>query len=215
MKKIIDIKSAFSAENVAAVARILRANGLAVLPTDTLYAVAADSFSQTAVDRIYKVKNRERTAPLPLMAASLAQVEQFLVVSDAAKKLAEQFWPGPLTMVLQTKGKLPGHITAQDGTVAIRTPNHAFCRAVAESLGRPITATSVNFSGEKPASIISEISPQFLEEIDLIVDQGESKSAAPSTIIRLIDGKTEILRDGCLNREEILRSLESEKGRNE
>ena len=123
--------------------------GLVALPTDTLYGLAADPFSAAAVARVFAVKGRAAERALPLIAADAAQVAAHLGRLPAAgQRLAERFWPGPLTLLMPAPRALARDVTGGTGRVGVRVPADAVARAICAEAGRPITATSANISGE-------------------------------------------------------------------
>lgn len=203
----IDITNEVSAEVLAAAVDALRRDQVIVLPTDTLYALAADTFSAIAVENIYAMKQRRVEQALPLMAASLQQVQQFARLDPVAHKLALRFWPGPLTLVLPARSSLPVHARAADGTVAVRVPAHNFCRDVAAALRRPLTATSTNISGSPPAARVEEIAATIRDAVALIFDEGESRGSQPSTIVRATQHGLVLIREGQITREALIAEI--------
>src|SRR5665213_1631661 len=130
------------------VVECLNSGQVAALPTDTFYGLAVDPVNLKAVDRIYELKTRARHKPLSLLIAQVAQAYEIARQLDSAfDRLAEKFWPGPLTIIVKAGSRLPLRVTANTGNVALRVPEAAICRAVVASLGLPITATSANLSG--------------------------------------------------------------------
>ncbi|MFQ5630423.1 MAG: L-threonylcarbamoyladenylate synthase, partial [bacterium] len=181
----------------------LKKNGILLVPTETLYGLAANALSESAVKRIFDLKFRTTASPLPLIFGSAGQTAEFCQLTGLAKEIAEEFWPGPLTLVLKASPKLPGHIIAHDGTVAVRVPDHAFCREIALALQAPITATSANISGEKPAQKIQELPASIIDGVDLAFDAGACTSNLPSTIIRISENEIKLLRRGKISLQEI------------
>jgi len=132
-------------ELVLQVAARLHAGQVVALPTDTFYGLAVDPVNLRAVDRIYELKSRARHKPLSLLVHDVAQAYELARGLDTAfDRLAERFWPGPLTLVVKAGSKLPLRVTANTGNVALRVPEAAIPRAVVATLGLPITATSAN-----------------------------------------------------------------------
>ncbi len=130
------------------VASSLNSGNVVALPTDTFYGLAVDPVNLRAVDRIYEIKTRARHKPLSLLIAEVAQAYELARQIDTAfDRLAEKFWPGPLTIVVKAGSKLPLRVTANTGNLALRVPEAAIPRAVVKQLGLPITATSANLHG--------------------------------------------------------------------
>src|ERR1700742_676636 len=130
------------------VATALHAGDVVALPTDTFYGLSVDPVNLRAVDRIYDLKTRARHKPLSLLIEDVAQAYELARGIDTAfDRLAERFWPGPLTIIVKAGSKLPLRVTANTGNVALRVPETSICRAVVSKLGLPITATSAHLQG--------------------------------------------------------------------
>lgn len=189
----------------------LRKGDVVALPTDTFYGLAVDPVNLHAVEQVYQIKTRTKNKPLSLLIASLAQAYELARDTDPLlDKLAERFWPGPLTIIVRAGGKLPLRSTANTGNVALRVPNAAIPRAVVERLGLPITATSANLRGASECSNADCVRDQLGDLIPLIVDGGSIDQAHPSTIVDLTlgEGRWEILREGAIPTHEIVTVLQ-------
>src|SRR5205823_5651911 len=128
-------------------AKWIRAGGVVAIPTDTLYGLAADPFSTGAVARVFAVKGRSAAQALPLIAADVQQIGTHLGALPAiGERLTERFWPGPLTVLMQSSPRLANDVTGGTGRVAVRVPANEIARAVCRAAGRPLTATSANIS---------------------------------------------------------------------
>ena len=182
-------------DRIARVADAISAGSVAALPTDTFYGLAVDPVNLRAVDRIYEIKTRARHKPLSLLIADTAQAYGMARDIDTAfDRLAERFWPGPLTIVVKAGARLPLRVTANTGNVALRVPEAPIARAVVHKLGLPITATSANLAGMIP----------------LIVDGGPTPRSLPTTIVDLSGGGNSwmILREGAIPTHEIALTLQ-------
>ena len=136
------------AEHVERVVQSLKSGQVVALPTDTFYGLAVDPVNLHAVDRIYELKSRSRHKPLSLLLCDTAQAYELARGIDGAfDRLAEKFWPGPLTIIVKAGSRLPLRVTASTGNVALRVPEAAIPRAIVKRLGLPITATSANLHG--------------------------------------------------------------------
>jgi L-threonylcarbamoyladenylate synthase len=154
------------------VAESLRRGDCVALPTDTFYGLAVDPVNLRAVEHIYFLKTRARHKPLSLLIADVAQAYEVARGIDSAfDRLAEKFWPGPLTIVVKAGSKLPLRVTANTGNVALRVPEAPICRAVVTELGLPITATSANLRGLPECTYAGCVREQFGEKIPLIVER--------------------------------------------
>src|SRR5262245_26821160 len=131
-----------------AAVRLLRAGRLVAYPTETFYGLGADATSSDAVERIFELKGRARSEPIPLILPGPEWLERVATeVPPAAPRLAAAFWPGPLTLIVPAASWIPGAVTAETDTVAVRVSSHPIASALASALGGPLTATSANKSG--------------------------------------------------------------------
>ncbi len=198
-------------ELIERVAAALDAGQLVALPTDTFYGLAVDPVNLRAVDRIYELKERSRHKPLSLLIADVAEAYALARSCDNAfDRLAERFWPGPLTIIVKAGAKLPLRVTANTGNVALRVPEAAIPRAVCARLGLPITATSANLQGLPECTSADAVRDQLGGMIPMIVDGGPTARAIPTTIIDLTgdDGAWSILREGAIPTYEIALCLQ-------
>jgi L-threonylcarbamoyladenylate synthase len=187
----------------------LRAGGVVAFPTDTLYGLAVDPLSSHAVHALFDLKGRVGNAALPLIAASIAQVESFCGGLDAdSHRLAARFWPGPLSIVCAAPATVDPGVHAGQGTIAIRVPNHPVAQALAASFGRPVTATSANLSGKPPAQSAAELTPDLTARI-FVIDAGPAAGGAPSTIVDVRMRPPRLIRDGAVPWNRVLESLQA------
>ena len=185
------------------VVQSLEAGNVAALPTDTFYGLA--------VDRIYEIKTRARHKPLSLLISETAQAYGLARDIDTAfDRLAERFWPGPLTIVVKAGARLPLRVTANTGNVALRVPESPIARAVVTRLGLPITATSANLRGMPECTDAHFVRAQLADQIPLIVDGGPTPRSVPTTIVDLSGGGNSwmILREGAIPTHEIALALQ-------
>lgn len=177
-------------------------------PTDTLYGLAADPRNDTAVERIYRLKERSSVAPLPLIAADLDQVRACVKdLSPLSCQLAERFWPGPLTLIYDAGETLAPAMLAGGQTVAVRVPAHPVAVGIARVFCHPITATSANLSGTSSLDEASAVARELRDGLSLILDGGATVGGLPSTIIDARGSKPVLLRAGILPWERVLQSL--------
>jgi len=186
----------------------LRAGLPVACPTDTLYGLAADPRSNTAMQRLFELKGRDAARAVALMAASHGQVEQAVVLSETARRLASEFWPGPLTLILPAAAALSAAVRNDADRVGIRIPDHPVARALAEAFGHPLTATSANMSGQPPTTDPDEVASR-LPAIAVLIDGGESPGGPPSTVVEVEGDGLRLVREGALPFERVLKSLES------
>jgi len=146
----------------------LRRGDVIVFPTETFYGLGADALNPAAIDKILLLKGRNPDSPIPLIVAERAMLEAVVrEFSPIAQRLADRFWPGPLTLVLPAKERLPAPLLNRDGGVGVRISSHPLARRLSWELGRPITATSANLSGRAPARTIAEALTYFSGRLTL------------------------------------------------
>lgn len=199
------------ADLVEYVARELDAGKVAAIPTDTFYGLAVDPVNLRAVERIYEIKARAKHKPLSLLLSSIEQAYDLGRDLDSTfDRLAEKFWPGPLTIVMKAGSKLPLRVTAYTGNVAVRVPEAAIPRAISAKLGLPITATSANLQGFPECTHASAVREQIGGMVPLIVDGGPTGRSVPTTIVDLSGGANSwmILREGAIPTHEIALTLQ-------
>ena len=185
---------------VAGAAATLRGGGVVAIPTDTLYGLAADPWNQAAVARVFAIKGRPDDRALPLVAADIDQVKQWIGELDAvATRLVQKFWPGPLTLVMPAPEAIAPEVTAGGSTVGVRVPSHAVTRALCAAFGRPLTATSANVSGQPATGNPGEVADQLSADLDLLLDAGTTPGGAPSTIVDVTDGELRLIRAGAVS----------------
>ncbi|MBX9617870.1 MAG: threonylcarbamoyl-AMP synthase [Hyphomicrobiales bacterium] len=190
---------------IAEAALIVRAGQLIGLPTETVYGVAGDATSSQAVARIYAAKGRPTFNPLIVHVASLDDARCHGVFSPVLERLAQRFWPGPLTLVMPARADSPVAELARAGlaTIALRVPAHPVARAVIARAGRPLAAPSANRSGHVTATAARHVAEDLGAAIQLILDGGTRSLGLESTILTEIEGKIVQLRAGALTRDAI------------
>lgn len=197
-----------SPDQLAPAAAWLREGRLVAFPTDTYYGLAADPRLAEAVARIFEVKGRDAASALPLVAASIEQVTQTLgPLAGASRQLAEIYWPGPLSLLMDPPPDICDGVAGGTGAVAVRVPSHAVARALAAALGYPVTATSANRSGAPPASEAGQLDWLGAERDVLIVDAGPSPGGSVSTLVDARVSPPRLVRAGAIGWDRVLRSL--------
>ena len=188
------------------------------IPTDTFYGLAADPYNLAAVEEIYRVKGRPETRALPILVNSLAQAlmllrdrEQESGVARPPRKfmrLAETFWPGRLTLVMDASNRVPLKVTANTGKVALRWPKSPLVEQLIDEFEGPITGTSANVSGFPSCSGADQVMKQLGSRLPLVLDGGDTGAALPSTIIELQGEEWKVLREGAIPVAEIEKALQ-------
>jgi L-threonylcarbamoyladenylate synthase len=203
-----------NAENIeqcaAQAAAVLRAGGVILYPTDTLYGLGADAFSDEAVAKVYEIKKRDEHKPMHCVVADMTMAETYAELDGRARVLAEQFLPGALTIVVRKKPDVVTGIGKGIETLGIRIPENAFCLSLAHAFGKPYTTTSANLSNAPQGRRLDHILAQLgthAHLIDLVVDAGELPMRLPSTIVDISAAKPNILREGMISARQIGEAL--------
>ena len=190
-------------------AAILRSGGIVAYPTDTLYGLAANPASAAAMAQLYRIKGRPVDLAIPLIASGIAQIEAAGgALGPATRRLAEAYWPGPLTLVIPAWPGLDPSVHAGRGTVAIRVPDHPVACMLAEACGWPITATSANKSGEPSTMAPEAVRLALAADLDGLIDGGPSPGGPPSTIVDASGGVPRLVRAGAVPWGRVLECLQ-------
>nr|WP_275941427.1 L-threonylcarbamoyladenylate synthase [Planosporangium mesophilum] len=199
----------------ARIADILRRGGLAVLPTETGYMIAAAATDTAAVSKVFHAKQRSLSNPMHVAVASLAMAQQFAEISPLAARLMGEFTPGPLTIVVPQSGRLPTSLVTLNGTVGIRVPDHPATLQVVALLGEPVTATSLNRSGEESLPLdrtqLESLEWPDDEIVPVLEDKTSITQSSASTLARITAGDVEILRVGPVSEAAVRRAVENEQ----
>jgi L-threonylcarbamoyladenylate synthase len=192
-------------------ADVLRAGGLVVFPTETLYGIGCDALDPAALERLRAAKERPEEKGLLVLVSDLAMVETVARdISRAARRLCEKFWPGPLTVLFPARDEIPPPLVV-DGKVAARLSSDPFAQALVRALGRPVAAPSANRSGEPPAADVATARRTFGERVGAYLDDG-LRSAPPSTLADP-GPPLRVLRDGPISRAALEAALADHPGR--
>ena len=185
------------------VAEVLRAGGLALIPTETVYglsvAVRAKDGLPGDYRRIFELKRRDPSQTVPWLVADASALDVYGVdVSDEARRLAERFWPGALTVVVRASSAVPTCLKAADGTVALRVSRSPVVAALIAACRSPLATTSANTHGEPAPVSFEVVEERILAGVDVAVDAGATMCAESSTVVSCVDGAVEVLREGAL-----------------
>jgi L-threonylcarbamoyladenylate synthase len=186
---------------------------LIIFPTDTVYGVGCIISNEKAIKRLHELKNDPPDKPTLILAADKTQAFKYGVFNKAARKLTQNFWPGPLTIVVEAKENVPKIIRGGDGTIAIRVPNQPPILNIIKQIGEPILAPSANFHYELPPASFTEIDKRLISLVDYAVDLSQLKNAAamtdtPSTLVSVIKEVIKIIRPGAIAPENLEKALE-------
>lgn len=193
-------------KSFARAVEILNRGGLVAFPTDTVYGLAAQVDNPAAIEKLYQAKQRSKEKAIPVLLGSPAELEQVAAsVSPATQKLAEAFWPGPLTLVIVGHPDLPDNL-APGPTLGVRIPDHPDALTLLGLTG-PLAVTSANLSGGENASSAAQVAAQLSGRIDLILDGGDTPGGQPSTVVDCTSKTLRILRAGPITEDAIQREM--------
>jgi len=187
-------------------ARVIKTGGVVVYPTDTLYGLGADALDVAAIHKIFELKKRPLSQPLPIAVSNMKMLKDYAVVDKKSGAFIEKFLPGPLGVIMKKRDNLPDVLTSGLDNVAVRIPDNPVALRLITCLEAPITTTSANLSGKVPPISVDEVLSQ-ISEIDLILDGGKLESRDPSTIVDL-SGEPKIIRVGKIPVNVITMALE-------
>ena len=191
-------------EDIKAAAKIIRQGGLVGMPTETVYGLAANALDGKAVRKIFAAKGRPQDNPLIVHISEIGQIYKLVKdFPEKAKRLAEKYWPGPLTIVLQKSDAIPDEVSAGMPTVAIRFPSHPVARALISAAGLPIAAPSANISGLPSTTTAEHVMRDMNGKIDAVLDGGPCGVGVESTIVTLASEPARLLRPGGITLDEL------------
>lgn len=180
--------------------RCLKNGGIIAFPTETVYGIGVDGKNKDAYFKLYEIKKRNKDKPIPFLIGDISYLKMMAGnVSKGGLKLAEKFWPGPLTIIFHSS---PEFLWVGE-KIALRLPAHPICLSLLKEFKNPIATTSANISGDMAPTSVDEISPLLFSKLDVIITRGKTEHKVPSTIIDVTE-KPKILRDGAM-KDEILR----------
>jgi L-threonylcarbamoyladenylate synthase len=200
MRRVFVDPAAPQRDAIAEAVKWILRGGIVALATDTLYGLAVDPFNRAAVARLFDVKGRDAARAIPMIASDFAQVATFLgSLTPAAQRLAAQYWPGPLTLVLPAPAALPAIVTGGLASVGVRVPAHDIARAVCAGCGHPVTATSANISGEPATANPDDVERTLAGRVDFLLDTGAAPGGPPSTIVDMTVSPPALVRAGAIS----------------
>ena len=183
---------------------LLNQGEVIALPTDTVYGVAADGFNAEAIEKLFVAKDRPSSKAIMLLIGAYADLEKCAShISPTARRLAEHFWPGGLTLVVNARAELPANLRADTSTIGVRLPDSALARELVRALGRPLAATSANRSGGANPRTAQDVLNDLDGRIALILDGGATPGNVPSTVLDCTIEPPRVLRAGAIGIGEI------------
>jgi L-threonylcarbamoyladenylate synthase len=178
--------------------------GVVAFPTETFYGLGADALELEALRKVFQIKGREENKPLLLLVADRTWLPGLVKkIPPVAEQLIERFWPGPLTLVFEASPNLPSILTAHTGQIGLRISSHPVAQALVQAVGRAITATSANVTGQPSASLASEVFQTLGKQVDAILDGGKTAGGLGSTVLDVCGVLPKILRQGAVSRTEL------------
>ena len=200
MNYFLDLDSDFESA-VSEASQVLNEGRLVLLPTDTVYGVAAIPTNKSAVEEIFQRKNRLDDQACAVLVSEASQASELVISSAEFELLSQRFWPGPLTVVIERSKHLDYFLGGNESSIGVRCPDHGFVRSLTEAVG-PLAVTSANSSGAETPENAKEAAEQLGENL-LVIDGGRCKGK-PSTVVNLLANKIEILREGALGSEDLI-----------
>lgn len=184
---------------------LLQKGEVIAFPTDTLYCVGTDPDNIEAIEKLYRIKNRDPEIPLTLIGANKEELLPYVLDwTPIAEKLSQDFWPGGLTMILKKSFKVPDYVVSGLDTVGVRIPNHPVILKILEEYGKPLAVSTANLSGNAGSITGRHVAEELYEtELALLLDSGKTQLSEQATIIDLSGDTPEIIREGIIKKETI------------
>jgi len=179
----------------------VKKGGLVVFPTDTVYGIGCDPLNPKAVDAIYRIKKRTASKNFPVLGYSKEDISKIAIFDKLSNKIADRFWPGPITLVLKLKDKEISESMKLDDKIAVRVPNHTCILSLLKEC-KIIVGTSANYSGNSPFSDSKGVLENF-SGFDVFLDGGRILNSNESTVVEIVEGDLKILRLGKITKKEI------------
>ncbi len=193
---------------VTEAADVVKKGGMLVFPTRTLYGIGVDAFNQSAVNRIFKVKQRSACKPVSVLVKSIKDITSLAAeVPSAAIKFMNAFWPGNLTIVFAARPDVPSNLTAGTGKIGIRIPEHPVAVSLVAALDCPLTGTSANLSGKPGVDCIEGLPSEIINSVDRVINSGQLKGGIGSTVVDVTTDPPTIIREGEVSEEELSRII--------
>jgi L-threonylcarbamoyladenylate synthase len=178
---------------------VLKRHGVIAVPTETFYALAAHPFQVEGLNRLFALKERSGAKPVLVLVDGRERLNQVArEIPDPARRLMKQFWPGPLTIILPSRPRLPRRLTGGGGTIGVRQPRQSLTCRLITALGFPITGTSANRAGRPPLVMAAAVAREFGDGVDLILDAGPCPGGLPSTIVDVTRFPPRLVRAGAI-----------------
>lgn len=208
MEYIFDWKKNINKNELEKVIDIIKSDGLVLVPTETVYGIAANAFSDEACKKIFIAKGRPQDNPLIVHVSDKEMLKGLVKdISEIENKLIDYFMPGPFTLILEKNNLICETVSAHNDTVGIRMPNNSIIHEIIKNSQIPLAAPSANISGRPSGTCIEDIFDELRESVDCIIDGGKCKIGIESTVVKVIDGIPTILRPGFITQQDIKRAV--------
>lgn len=208
MSKVISVdKEEYGIDELQEAVGAIMTEKLVVYPTETVYGLGADATSDEAVSRVFEAKSRSFDRPVSIAVDSLSMCYRVGKLYSEEETLIRKFLPGPLTVLVEPRPLLSDLLSADTGKVGIRIPGLSVTRKLIESVGGPITSTSANVSGRPSPTTVADALNQLRGSVAVAIDIGESPLGTSSTVVEVLEGDVEIIREGPVSRSQIVSAL--------
>ncbi|MBW1890694.1 MAG: threonylcarbamoyl-AMP synthase [Deltaproteobacteria bacterium] len=189
---------------IASAVNVIKTGGIVAFPTSGLYGLGADALNRLAVERVYRVKQRDFGKPILVLIKDALDLKKVCTqVPELAIRMMAAFWPGRLTIILEARPELPDVLTGGTGKIGIRVPLHPVARALVTALDSPITGTSANLSGKKGCSSVSDLDPGLAEGLNLVLDAGQLEGGIGSTVVDVTLDPPLVVREGTISKKRL------------
>lgn len=204
MSGIIKLKNN-NYEKLEEIASLINNNKVIVFPTETVYGIGTNGLDRNAIEKLYKIKERRFSKPITLLVSSYEMICSVAnIISPLEKKIISNFFPGPITLILNKKKIVPNILTANTDMVGVRMPDNELILKLIEYCKVPIATSSANISGFPPSINVEDIYNCFKDKVDLYIDGGKSRIGVPSTVVKVENNDIKILREGIITKKDIL-----------
>lgn len=194
---IIDVNSKDPKKIIKRAIKIIKRGGVLICPTDTVYGLIVDATNKKAVEKIFKIKKRQKNKAISIFVKDIKMAKKLAFIDKDQGKFLKKNWPGKITVILKRKNKLPKSLFGKEKTIGLRIPNYKLINILLDKLNKPLTGTSANISGKPASTKIKEVLEQFERrgiKPDLVLNAGNLSKNKPSTIIDLTQKEFKILR---------------------
>ena len=198
-------------EDVLEATKILKSGGIGIFPTDTVYGIGCDFLNVTSLKRLFEAKKRDLSKPINILVSNINMLDGVVTnIKDIEKTLMESIWPGALTIIFNKTNLVPDLLTSGLDTVGIRMPDNTVCLDLINKFGKPIATSSANISNEPATNFVDEnLIKKFNNNVDFILDSGKIDGNVPSTIVRVVGNKVNILREGPISLNDIMEVIKN------